>query len=134
MKKIVFACLSIFAMSFPAFADVAPEVVKGATTVSVEQAAQLFDQGVVFIDVRKASDFEAGRVPGAVHLDVKSALTAESLAAVIGTGDQVEIYCNGVGCLLSSEASELAVGWGFTQVLYFRESYPGWEAAGQPIE
>lgn len=117
-----------------ALAAESPTTVPGATTVTVEEAFALFEKGVAFIDVRKASDFAAGRIPGAVHLDHPSNFTEESLGAVAGKADPVVIYCNGHSCLRSSEASALAVGWGYTAVNYLRDGYPAWEAAGFPIE
>lgn len=47
----------------------------------------MFDEGVVFIDVRKASDYEAGRVPGAVNLDLKSEFSEDSLSTEIGNDE-----------------------------------------------
>lgn len=115
-------------------AAVSPVTVNGATTVTVEEAGELFDQGVVFVDVRKGSDFDAGRVPGAVHLDSESAFDETALEAVVAKDQPVVIYCNGESCLRSSEASEMAVGWGFSEVYYLRDGYPAWEAAGFPVE
>jgi Rhodanese-like domain len=45
-----------------------PETVEGAVTIDTSTAKKLFDEGAFFIDVRKTSDFEAGRIPGALHL------------------------------------------------------------------
>ena len=131
----MFAALFMLA-SAPTLSSAAtsPETVEGATTVSVETAAELFDQNVVFVDVRKGSDFDAGRIPGAVHLDIKSALTEASLAEVVKTSDPVVFYCNGHSCMRSSDASRLAVGWGYTNVHYLRDGYPAWESAGFPVE
>ncbi len=36
--------------------------------------------------------------------------------------------------MLSSKACVNAVVWGFEQVYYFREGFPGWKAANCPIE
>jgi len=44
-------------------AEVSPASVDGATTVSVEAAADLFGAGVTFVDVRKPADIELGRIP-----------------------------------------------------------------------
>lgn len=131
-----FAAAAFVALSplAAAAAELSPETVPGATTVTVDAAYELFDAGVVFVDVRKGSDYDAGRVPGAVHLDITTDFTEASLAAVVAKTDPVVIYCNGHSCLRSSEASAMAVGWGFTQVNYLRDGYPDWEAAGYPIE
>ena len=118
----------------PAFAELAPLSVDGATTISVEQAATLFDKGVAFVDVRSASDFEGGRIPGAHLLDSDSDFSEDALAAIVALDDPVVMYCNGVHCGRSSGACERAVSWGFTKVYYFREGFPAWDEAGLPIE
>ena len=135
MKRIgvFFACIIAW-FGIASASTVSPIDVDGATTISVEEAAELFDEGVVFVDVRKSTDFEAGRVPGAVHLDIKINFTAEALQAEVDKGDKVVIYCNGQSCMRSSDASAMAVGWGFTSVYYFRDGYPAWEASGLPVE
>ncbi len=134
MKQIFAVLLAIFALAIPALANLSPETVNGATTVSVEDAAELFDEGVVFIDVRKPSDYEAGRVPGAVHLDVKTAFSAESLAAVVAMDERVVIYCNGPSCMRASKATAMAVEWGFSHVYYLRDGFPAWDVSGNPVE
>ncbi len=137
MKRILqYAVVLVSLMLAPiaGLAAVSPITVNGAVTVTAEQAAELFDQGVVFVDVRKGSDFDAGRIPGAIHLDIKSAYNEAALEGVVAKGEPVVIYCNGESCMRSSEASALAVEWGFSQVHYLRDGYPAWEAAGFPIE
>lgn len=129
----VFAAASIFAIA-PAHAEVSPMTVPGAATVNVDEAASLFDSGTAFVDVRSDSDFEAGRIPGAVHLELKSGFSEETLLAVVAKDETVVLYCNGESCLRSSEASAKAVDWGFTQVHYFRDGFPAWDAAGHPVE
>ncbi len=133
--KLVVSVLAFLLISISAvFAESAPMSVAGTTTISVEEAAELFDAEVPFVDVRKASDFDAGRIPAAVNIDVKGDFTEAALAAVAGKNDKVVFYCNGEKCLLSSTAAEMAVAWGWTNIQYFRGGFPAWEAAGLPIE
>lgn len=123
-----------FATISAAEAAESPLEIAGATTISVAEAKALFDSGVIFIDVRKDSDWEAGRVPGAVHLELKKVLSAESLGEIIAMNDTVVIYCNGPKCMRSSKACAKAVEWGFTNVRYFRGGFPDWQSAGYPVE
>lgn len=95
---------------FAALAATSPETVSGATTVSPEEAGQLFDDGVAFIDVHKPSDFDAGRTLGAVLLDIKSGLTQDTLAEVVASDAPVVFFCNDRSCMRSSKAAEMAVG------------------------
>lgn len=126
---------SLLMLPFAAFAaQKSPLSVPGATTITVEEAVELFDQGLPFIDVRKLSDFEAGRIPGAFHLDSSSDFTEANLAEIVGKNDPVVIYCNGDDCMRSSEMTALAVSWGYTNISYLRLGYPAWDSAGFPIE
>jgi len=114
--------------------DDSPATVDGATTIDAAKAKELFDSGTVFIDTRKDADWNAGRVPEAVHLDVKKVMSEETLGEQVKKGEAVVMYCNGHKCMRSSKASAMAVGWGYTEVYYFRDGFPAWKAAGYPAE
>lgn len=131
---IVVVCL-LFAGGAFAAGKLSPETVDGATTVTVKEAKTLFEDGVLFVDVRKDTDWEAGRVPGAVHLELNSVFSEKTLLGELESKDEpVVIYCNGPKCPRSSAACAKAVKWGFTKLHYFRLGYPGWKQAGYGIE
>lgn len=122
-------------LALPALAGkVSPTSIDGAVTVDTATARSLFDQEVAFVDVRKDSDWDAGRIPGAIHLDIKSRYNADNLAGEVGKDEPVVFYCNGESCMRSSDASRMAVGWGFSKVHYYRDGFPAWKAAGNPVE
>ena len=110
-----------------------PTKVEGATTVDVATAKALFDQGVPFVDVR-GDPYSDGHIPRAVHLKLTTAFGKVELAEVVKKDQEVVIYCDGHTCNWSSNACEVAVSWGFKKVYYFRDGYPGWKAAGYPVE
>jgi len=136
MRKILFAAMVVvFGATGGAMASgVSPEIVSGANTVSPAEAKALFDKGVLFVDVRKDADWDAGRIPGAEHLDSKSKFSAEALAALAAKNEEIVIYCNGPKCMRSSESCAKAVEWGFTKIHYYREGFPAWKSAGYPVE
>jgi rhodanese-related sulfurtransferase len=113
---------------------VSPETVPGAITIDTARAKTLFDSSAIFVDVRNEADWEAGRIPGAVHLELDKGLNEASLRAVARPDQAVVMYCNGTKCPRSSQAAASAVGWGFTQVFYYRLGLPDWQAAGYPVE
>ena len=113
---------------------VSPTTVDGAKTVNAAEAKALFDKGTAFIDTRKGKDWDAGRIPDAIHLDVKKKLNEDTLGKEVKKGDAVVMYCNGESCMRSSKASKMAVGWGYSNVYYFRDGFPAWKAAGYPVE
>lgn len=114
--------------------ELSPQTVDGATTVDSAQAKELFDSGALFVDSRKDSDWDAGRIPDAVHLELKSNFTEATLNDEANIGDSVVCYCNGESCKRSSVCSEKAVEWGFSKVYYYRDGFPAWKAAGYPVE
>jgi len=135
MRTIVGAIFALFAFfAVPVHAEVSPTTVEGATTVSTDDAKVLFDKGVTFIDVRKNSDWDAGRIPGAVHIELKKVYSEDELTKAVSKDQEVVIYCNGESCLRSSAACTHAVSWGFSKVYYYRDGFPAWEAAGNPVE
>lgn len=111
-----------------------PLTIAGAVTIDAQQAKKLFDEGVTFIDVRKNKDWDAGRIPGAEHIELKKIFTNKSLSEIVKKDQKVVIYCNGAKCLRSSIASASAVKWGFKKVNYFRDGIPAWIAAKYPVE
>jgi len=78
ISRLTILCMifsSIFFSSIAFAGDkISPMTVDGATTVTTEEAKKLFDQGVLFVDVRRDSDWEVGRVQDAIHLNSKSTL------------------------------------------------------------
>ncbi len=112
-----------------------PTEVEGATTIDVATAKELFDRSVPFIDVRNERYYNRGHIPGAIHLRLRSgAFNESSLAEVAGKDQEVVIYCNGLSCMVSSEACENAVSWGWEKIYYFRDGFPAWKAAGYSTE
>ena len=119
-----------------AWADtkISPMKVEGATTVDAVKAKALFDKGVIFVDTRKDKDWEAGRIPDAIHIELKKKFNETSLSAEVKKTEEVVFYCNGESCMRSSKATAKAVSWGFTKVYYFRDGFPAWKAASYPAE
>ena len=126
--------LLLASLALAASDDVSPEAVAGATTIDTATAKALFDRGVVFIDVRTDADWEAGRIPGAIHLELKHVYGVESLGTAVTKDQEVIVYCNGIQCPRSSKAATKAVAWGFTKVYYYRLGFPDWQATGYPVE
>jgi len=121
-------------ISISALAGLSPDQVSGAVTIDGDKAKQLFDEGALFVDPRGDADWEAGRIPGALHLDVKKDLTKDSLGAEAKEDESVVFYCNGIKCMRSSEACDKAVAWGYSKVYYYRNGLPDWKQRGYPVE
>jgi rhodanese-related sulfurtransferase len=136
MKNILSLIVLVFSvLTMQTYAgDLSPETIGGATTVNTAKAKALFDSGALFVDTRKKSDWDAGRIPDAVHLELKSNFTAESLAGEAKKDEPIVCYCNGHKCMRSSKCSVKAVEWGYSKVYYYRDGFPQWKAEGHPVE
>jgi rhodanese-related sulfurtransferase len=118
-------------------AKVSPTEVQGAKTVNAEQVKTLWMQGVLCIDPRSKADWEAGRIPGALHMMSKSqAYQAQTVLAETGGRYDAPIvaYCNAESCLRAADLARDLVSWGFTHVYYFRDGFPAWKNAKYPYE
>ncbi|MGC9457082.1 MAG: rhodanese-like domain-containing protein, partial [Halothiobacillaceae bacterium] len=132
--RLLCMALMALAVSLPVQAKTqSPERIDGTTYVDGPAARALFEQGVLFVDVRVAADYEAGRVPGAINLTVQkdpenSLFNEQSLLDVLGgnRATPVVLYCNSTGCLRTARAAQRAVEWGFTNVHYYRLGFPNW--------
>jgi len=123
--------------SFTVFAGKGPsaESVEGAKTITAQEAKVLWQNGATFIDTRKDSDWEAGRVPGALHINVKKTeFNKYNILNHIGINDAVVSYCNAEKCHRAASGAKKLVGFGFTQVYYYRQGFPSWKNAGYPYE
>ena len=134
--KVLFYLVPLLPVSAIAAGDaVSPEQIPGAVSVDTAKAKELFDDGVIFVDVRSDKDWNAGRIPDAEHLNLKSTFNEESFGALFSSKDEpAVIYCNGPKCLRSSKAAQKAVDWGYTNIYYFRTGFPSWKDAGYPVE
>lgn len=138
MKRLILPLGVLFFVAFAPISQagdkVSPTTITGATTVTAAEAKKLFDKGVAFVDIRKDKDWAAGRIPDAIHIELKKIYNEASLSKAIKKDQEVVMYCNGPKCMRSSVASQKAVGWGFAKVYYFRGGLPEWKDAGYPVE
>ncbi|MEE8287398.1 MAG: rhodanese-like domain-containing protein, partial [Gammaproteobacteria bacterium] len=115
--------------------------VEGAARIDVPTAKSLYDRKVVFVDVRTEPLWNEGRIPGALHLPeawptdpAKPRLSESALMEIVDNADEVVFYCGGTDCYSSAFASAKALAWGYQNVFYFAEGFPGWKKAGYPVE
>ena len=118
-----------------ASASEAPADVKGAKTIDVEKANELYLSGAVFIDVREANSWQVGHIDGSVHLD----FSAEEFVVLYASDaldkkTPIVFYCESPLVNSSAMASFFAAAWGYENVYYFRDGYYAWLAADYPIQ
>ena len=113
----------------------APETVPGTTIVSAEQAIEMMlaDPGLIVIDSRKKTEYIKGHIEGAISL-LNTELEQEDLESIAPDRNAMLLfYCNGVRCLRSADAVAKAVGWGYTNVYWFRGGWKEWTEKRLPV-
>ena len=90
--------------------------------------------GVALIDVREASEWDQGHVPGAAHVS-KSYIEQEIEAAAPDRDAPVVLYC--AGGIRSLFAAQTLAGMGYTDVASMKGGFQGWKSQGlewtQPV-
>ena len=99
MRKLVMVIVACVAMTIAVSvkAQKTPESVDGATAIDATMAKALLDNGAKFIDVRPLKFWEAGRIPGAVSLDLFDGFNEKNLLKIASKNDEIVIYCEGFG-------------------------------------
>lgn len=131
VSLVLVACMSNAQAEKP----LAPTHIPGATSLTAETAVELIlsTPELVVIDARKQEEFAAGHIEGAVSM-LNTTMTPESLASVVPDKDTpILFYCNGERCMRSTEATNKALGWGYTTVYWFRGGWKEWTEKQMPI-
>jgi len=96
-----------------------------------EELLSRVKQGLVtIIDVRPASEYDAGHVPGAINMPL------DKLDDQLGDFDsdkEIVAYCRGPHCVLAFDAIEKLRKQGF-KASRLEDGFPEWKIAGLPIE
>ncbi len=100
-------------------------IIKG---VDLYSAKEMFDRGVIFVDVRDEDEYQVVHIKGALNLSVPE------LAENISFDDPVVVYCDGEECDLSDQYAESMLDFGFSKIFIFRSGWIKWREAGYPVE
>jgi rhodanese-related sulfurtransferase len=97
-------------------------------------AALLHANGVLFLDARRTSVYEAGHIAGARSFSVWESDIDDKVNALFGErSEQVEqdrpivIYCSGGACEDSHMLSQKLWGIQFNNVYVYKDGFPDWE-------
>ena len=106
--------------------------VEGAEKVDAPHALELLEADETFVDVRRSTQYKLAHIPGAINLDVNTALDEQSLSEHVTKDQTVVFYCSDAGCDRSARASAMAVSWGYENVVYFADGWSTWIANDYP--
>lgn len=101
--------------------------------VDSSKADYLFTQQILFVDIRSSSDWDAGRVAGAEHLDVNK-MSEEGLADLVEKDEVFIVYGNDSGDKRVSDAVSKAASWGFAKIHFYPDGFVDWKKRGKPVE
>lgn len=105
--------------------------VKETTVDAVKQRLDRGDRGFVLVDVREESEWNAGHIPGAVHLG-KGVIERDIEQKVPDPNREIILYCG--GGFRSALAAENLERMGYTNVISMDGGWRGWTEAGNPVE
>lgn len=132
--------LIILALVFPVLAHadtkpLAPESIPGATVLTADETVELIldTPELLIIDSRKQQEYTKGHIEGAISL-LDTYMKKEDLEQIAPSkSSPVLFYCNGTRCLRSSNAISKAIGWGYTNIYWFRGGWKEWTLNRLPV-
>ena len=105
---------------------------KGFKNVAVEEFDKLrADKQKQVLDVRTASEFARGHIPGAVNIDVNGA-DFEKKVAVLDKDKTYLVNC--AAGVRSARACGKMSQWKFTNLYNLEGGFQAWEKAGKAVE
>jgi rhodanese-related sulfurtransferase len=115
----------------PGFLKIVEQVRANIRECTVEELKQRLDgpNPPVLIDVREESEFEAGHVPGAVHLS-KGIIERDVESRFPDMSTELYLLCG--GGFRSALAADNLQKMGYTRVVSVDGGWRGWTQAGYP--
>jgi len=113
----------------------APENIPGVNQVSAEEVVDLIlsNADIIIIDSRKKTEYLKGHIEGAINI-LNTELAREDLQAIAPDRSRaVLFYCNGARCLRSSDSIDKALGWGYSNIYWFRGGWEEWTEKRLPV-
>ena len=121
-------------------------------TISTDEAEDLIDNGVPFVDVRTVEEFEDGHVPGAINVPISVSAPGgmapnsdflSVMAANFDKGQKLIVACKAGG--RSARAAQALQEAGFEEILDMTAGFdgkkdafgavtPGWQAEGREVQ
>ncbi len=111
------------------YSDLLREAKASISEVNPAEAERLRAQGVTFVDVREASEWEQGFIPGALHIS-RSYLEQQVEAAVPDRDAPVVLYC--AGGVRSAFAAQTLRQLGYANPISMSGGFQSWKSAGLP--
>jgi len=118
----------------------APASEPPAHPYEIDTAAAIAEhaKGTIFLDARATDVFAMGRIPGARSIPVWEAAVDQKVMELMmqapPPATRFVIYCQGGHCEDSHMLRQKLLGAGYTDVLVYKDGFPGWQGAGKEVE
>ncbi|HEY4632673.1 MAG TPA: molybdopterin-synthase adenylyltransferase MoeB [Candidatus Limnocylindrales bacterium] len=113
------------------YADLLREARSQIREVSPQEVDALPPGAATIVDVREASEWDQGHIPGAHHVS-KSYIEQQIEAIAPDRDAEVILYC--AGGVRSLFAAQTMAGMGYTNVASMSQGFQGWKGAGLPFD
>jgi|GEM_PF-1155286 len=115
----------------------AEQLYPGSSFINLVSAKKLYDDKLaLFLDARTAPEYQSAHIYGAMSLPIRALVLGDiELDKVLpAKGALLITYCDGGECDIGLELAKELSERGYNNIFVLGEGYPGWEAAGYPIE
>jgi rhodanese-related sulfurtransferase len=117
----------------PRFLKIVDDAKTRIRECTVADVKRKLDRGDKFhlVDVREESEWQSGRVPGAIHLG-KGVIERDVEQKIPDTSAEIVLYCG--GGFRSALAADNLQKMGYTNVISMDGGFRGWKEAGHPVQ
>ena len=109
----------------------------GISVIDLISAKPLYDEKIaIFVDARTLQEYKIGHISGAISMPDREFLMGQiDPGKILPNKEAVLItYCDGGECELAIDVAKGLSERGYNNVFVLGEGYPGWEAAGYPVD
>lgn len=115
------------------FLELTSDAKRHIRETTIHAIKERLDRGAPFflVDVREESEWQAGHLPGAIHLS-KGVIERDIETRIPDVDAQIVLYCG--GGYRSALAADNLQRMGYTDVISMDGGFRGWTEAGYPVE
>jgi rhodanese-related sulfurtransferase len=108
---------------------------RAITNIAIADAARSYEsqKGVLYLDARSAADYAERRIPGAMHIDIRS-FDAENAPAAVRQAREIIVYGQDPGSATAIALTKRLLRAGYKRVSFMRDGMNGWVARSLPTE
>jgi len=109
----------------------------GISFINLVDAKKLYDDKLaIFLDARSLQEYETAHISSAINLPARELLKGiiDPIKIIPDKAAVLIAYCDGGECELGLDIAKVLSKHGYQNMFILGEGYPGWEAAGYPMD